>query len=109
MALPDVTPEAEAITDWLSQSEPAQRRPAATAKVLALIVALYRDGKRPWPIRPQVCDHLGVALPTLDKALERRQHSGHISVDDRYNPKLRITERFITPSKELLAVGRRYV
>lgn len=110
VVLPDVTYEADILATWLKETEAPQRRPEATAKILALIVKLHLDGMKPWPTRRQVQAHLGVSLPMIDVVLSQRQASGQLTVWTRTvegNVVQRlsvITLRFIQPSQELINI-----
>lgn len=110
VVLPDVSFEAGVLADWIKETEAPQRRPDATAKVLALAVLLHLDGMRSWPTRAQVCAHLKVSLPMIDVVLSQRQASGHLTVwtttvegNVARRPSV-ITLRHIQPSQELLDI-----
>jgi hypothetical protein len=78
----------------------------ATAKVLALVVKLHRDGRQPWPPRRQVAELTGVPLPMIDTVIEQMQADMRITVwtttvsgnMKKHEPTA--DQRFIQPSDE---------
>lgn len=107
---PPLPPVSEAVADavagWLQSHEGMQRRPVGTAKVPVLAVLLNRE-KRPWPIRREVADHLGVSQPLVDMVVSQRSASGHFEllVKSRrgfVERRSAIRERFIVPSQAVI-------
>jgi len=115
VTLPPIEYEAQALAEWLKEREGPQRRPEQTARVLALAVLLHLDDRKPWPVRRQVSEHTGVSLPMHDVIMSQRQASGDITVwtatvsGNIKKHESVITQRFIQPSDELIAVVQRSI
>ena len=110
VTLPDIRFEAEALADWIKETEGPQRRPECTGQILGLAIVLHRAGKQPWPTRQQIKAHTGVSLPMIDVVMSQRQAKGMISVYTSTRPgnvqkrTSVITQRHVRPSQELLNV-----
>jgi hypothetical protein len=96
----------DAIMGVLKSQQGMRRPPEKAAKLLALIVALHKQG-RPFPPRDEVAAAIGAAVSTVDAALSTRLNEGYIKLDvetPRGNVRRRnsvIRERYYIPSNQL--------
>lgn len=97
------------VVDWLRSEKDMQRPPLAAAKLLILLVKLYRD-HNPVPTRAAIATHLDIAVPTVDIVISNRIATGHLRLvteTARGHVKQRLTvvqHKFLIPSAELQAV-----
>jgi hypothetical protein len=97
------------VVDWLRSEKAMQRPPEAAAKLLILLVKLYRD-HIPIPTRAVIAKHLDIAIPTVDIVISNRIATGHLKLvmeTTRGQVKQRLTvvqHKFLVPSAELQAV-----
>lgn len=98
------------LTTWLKDREQMQRPPEATAKVLAFIILAY-EKKLPFPTRPQLAEHLGISVPSVDVVLSQRQGTKDIRIVSRLkkgNVKQRVStikwRQVIPTNKEMIKI-----
>jgi DNA-binding transcriptional MocR family regulator len=110
-SLPEVSPiVVDAICEMLISDQGMLRPPEKAAKLLALIVELYKRGQ-PFPRREEVAQAIGASVSTIDAALSTRLDEGYITLTietphgnvQRRNSAIR--ERHYVPSQGLLAVA----
>ena len=112
--LPRINPiVAAAIENMMMQDQGMQRRPERAARLLALIVALHKNGK-PFPHREVAAEAIGGAKSkyTVDTALRNALADGYVSMTVETTPgnmasrdvSVRKVRKFI-PSPALLATA----
>jgi hypothetical protein len=96
------------LTKLLRERGQTQRPPAATAKVLALIVKLNdHRPPLPFPTRPVIAAHLDISVPTVDVVLSQRQATDDIKIvtetkkGNVANRPSTIKVRYIIPNPEI--------